>query len=105
MKQPSAKRSIAARLAAAFVRVYQLTVSPAIHAVFGPGCGCRFEPTCSCYAREALSKHGFLVGAWMALRRIFRCHPWNPGGYDPVPDLKSEDKQGIAAPFKTNLDG
>jgi len=46
---------------------------------------CRFHPTCSEYAREALLAHGFFRGGWMGLRRIARCNPWNPGGYDPVP--------------------
>lgn len=105
MSQPRRKHAIAVRLAAGFVRAYQLTVSPALHALFGPGSGCRFEPTCSCYAREALFKHGFFPGCRIALKRILRCHPWNPGGYDPVPDLKSEKTQDIAAPLNTHLDG
>jgi hypothetical protein len=46
---------------------------------------CRFTPTCSQYAVEALTKHGAFKGSWLALRRITRCHPRNPGGYDPVP--------------------
>jgi putative membrane protein insertion efficiency factor len=105
MNKLSAKPAVVVRLAAAFVRLYQLTLSPALHALFGPGCGCRFEPTCSCYAREALFKHGFLNGCGLALRRILRCHPWNPGGYDPVPGLNTEQKQNIAPHFKTHLDG
>ncbi|MGB0408781.1 MAG: membrane protein insertion efficiency factor YidD [Opitutales bacterium] len=97
--------SRAARCASRLVRIYQLTVSPAMHAILGPGSGCRFYPTCSCYAREALAKHGFFTGAWLSLRRILRCHPWRQAGFDPVPDLKSEHRQGIAAHFKTNSDG
>ncbi len=61
------------------VRVYQYTVSP----ILGPRC--RFTPTCSQYAIEALQKHGVLQGTYLALKRIARCHPRNPGGYDPVP--------------------
>jgi putative membrane protein insertion efficiency factor len=61
------------------VRGYQLLISP-----FVPP-SCRFHPTCSHYAIEALQKHGALKGAWLALRRIVRCHPWHPGGHDPVP--------------------
>lgn len=61
------------------VRAYQLIVSPFIPP------SCRFHPTCSHYAIEALEKHGALKGGWLALRRVFRCHPWHPGGHDPVP--------------------
>jgi putative membrane protein insertion efficiency factor len=61
------------------VRLYQRFVSPA----FGPNC--RFHPTCSSYAVTAIERHGVLKGGWMAVKRIGRCHPFNPGGYDPVP--------------------
>ena len=47
---------------------------------------CRFEPSCSAYALEALTKHGARRGAWLATRRVGRCHPWHPGGLDPVPE-------------------
>ncbi|MFK7937877.1 MAG: membrane protein insertion efficiency factor YidD [Roseovarius sp.] len=59
-------------------------------AVFSPWVGhnCRYQPTCSVYAMEALQKHGGLKGGWLAARRIFRCHPWGNSGYDPVPDHK-----------------
>lgn len=61
----------------ALIRVYQITVSPLI----GPSC--RFEPSCSRYMIGALTKYGLVRGAWKGLRRILRCHPWNPGRYDP----------------------
>jgi len=63
----------------ALVRVYRYAISP----LFGRSC--RFLPTCSEYAIEALQTHGLLRGIWLALRRIGRCHPWHAGGYDPVP--------------------
>jgi putative membrane protein insertion efficiency factor len=62
------------------INLYRWFVSP----LLGPNC--RFYPTCSCYAQEALHRHGALRGSWLAVRRIGRCHPWNPGGYDPVPE-------------------
>src|SRR5688572_3198399 len=70
-----------AHLLRALVVVYQWTLSPVL------GNNCRFEPSCSHYAVEALSKHGALRGSWLAIRRILRCHPWGGAGYDPVPDL------------------
>ena len=62
-----------------FVRGYQLFLSP-----FLPP-SCRYTPSCSAYAIEALQRHGALRGGWLALRRIARCHPFRPGGFDPVP--------------------
>lgn len=61
------------------IRVYQYAISPML------GRACRFEPSCSEYAVEALKRHGPIKGIWLAVRRIGRCHPWHPGGYDPVP--------------------
>ncbi len=61
------------------VRGYQIVLSPWI------GQSCRFTPTCSNYAIDALKEHGALRGSWMAIRRIGRCHPWHEGGHDPVP--------------------
>jgi putative membrane protein insertion efficiency factor len=69
----------AQRLLIALIRIYQLALSPFI------GNQCRFTPTCSQYAREAVEKHGAIKGTWMAIRRIGRCHPWHAGGHDPVP--------------------
>ncbi len=61
------------------VRAYQLAISPLLPP------SCRFYPSCSCYAIEALQRHGAFKGTWLAVRRIARCHPWHPGGHDPVP--------------------
>ncbi|MCJ8500887.1 membrane protein insertion efficiency factor YidD [Desulfatitalea alkaliphila] len=66
-------------IARAFIRVYQIAISPMV----GPAC--RFAPSCSEYALEALSRHGLLKGSGLALRRLLRCHPWGGSGYDPVP--------------------
>ncbi|MGH7996402.1 MAG: membrane protein insertion efficiency factor YidD [Opitutaceae bacterium] len=73
------------KVAIALVRLYQWTLSPALRAAGGPGSGCRFSPSCSEYAIEALRQHGAVKGAWLALLRVGRCHPLHPGGLDPVP--------------------
>lgn len=62
------------------IRAYRLIGSPWV------GHGCRFQPTCSAYAMEALEKHGAFRGTWLVLRRIGRCHPWGGSGIDNVPD-------------------
>ncbi|MEI6071590.1 MAG: membrane protein insertion efficiency factor YidD [Verrucomicrobiae bacterium] len=67
------------------IRIYQRVLSPALQAVCGPGCGCRFEPTCSEYFIQALRGHGFFNGLGLGIGRIARCHPWGGCGYDPVP--------------------
>ncbi|MER2510448.1 MAG: membrane protein insertion efficiency factor YidD [Amaricoccus sp.] len=71
--------SPAAHLLALPVRAYRLLLSPWV------GMHCRFQPTCSAYALEALDRHGALRGGWLTLRRIGRCHPWGPSGIDRVP--------------------
>jgi putative membrane protein insertion efficiency factor len=68
-----------AKLLIALIRGYQLTLSPFL------GGSCRFLPTCSEYAREALERHGAWRGSWLALRRLSRCHPLGASGFDPVP--------------------
>lgn len=69
------------------VRAYKLTLSPVLHLIAGPKAGCRFHPTCSDYALDALKQFGFLKGGWLAFRRILRCNPFHPGGHDPVPKV------------------
>lgn len=63
----------------ALIRAYQYAIRPLL------GANCRFAPSCSDYAAEAIAKHGSLKGVWLASRRILRCHPYHAGGYDPVP--------------------
>lgn len=63
----------------ALLRTYKRFISPLLPPA------CRFEPTCSVYAMQAVSRHGALRGSWLAVRRLARCHPFNPGGWDPVP--------------------
>lgn len=67
------------KLLIALIRGYQLIISPHL------GQCCRFHPSCSCYATEAVQRHGALRGSVMAARRVLRCHPFHDGGYDPVP--------------------
>lgn len=66
-------------LLVSLIRVYKTAISP----LFPPSC--RFYPTCSTYTMEAIEKHGPFRGGWLGVKRIARCHPWNEGGYDPVP--------------------
>ena len=70
------------------IRAYQILLSPFI------GNHCRFYPTCSSYAIEALHKHGAMKGLWLALRRISHCHPWHEGGIDPVPEPMNKKTHG-----------
>ena len=78
MSGPGAMRP-AARAAAAVLRFYKNVLSPLLPRAS------RYEPTCSVYAREAIERHGLARGAWLALRRLARCHPFRAGGFDPVP--------------------
>jgi hypothetical protein len=68
------------RLLVGLITIYQKLVSPRL------GANCRYRPTCSTYAVEAVTRFGVMRGGWLALRRLGRCHPLRPGGYDPVPD-------------------
>ncbi len=75
------------RLLILFIQLYRYTLSPLL------GTRCRFEPSCSLYAIEAIREHGALKGGWLAARRLGRCHPFHPGGHDPVPQL-AEHRHG-----------
>ncbi|MFB9377207.1 membrane protein insertion efficiency factor YidD [Kineococcus gynurae] len=81
-----------ALLLTVLVRAYQLLVSP----LLGPTC--RFYPSCSQYAIDALRERGVLVGLWLTVRRLGRCHPWNPGGVDPVPPRRADRDRASTAP-------
>jgi putative membrane protein insertion efficiency factor len=72
------------RIALGVIRLYQLTLSRALAPT------CRFEPSCSRYGYEAISRYGMWRGGWLAATRVMRCHPFNPGGYDPVPELEED---------------
>lgn len=82
-KQPQGMTALA-RVLAAPVHAYRLVLSPWV------GHGCRYQPTCSAYALEALERHGGLRGGWLMVHRVCRCHPWGGSGYDPVPGADPE---------------
>jgi len=71
------------------IRAYRYLISP----MLGPTC--RFYPSCSCYAEEALQQHGALHGSYLTVRRLLRCHPWHEGGYDPVPPATPINNEAI----------
>ncbi len=73
------KRLFIRKIAVFPIRVYQYCISPLLPPA------CRFYPSCSSYAAQAITRHGIARGTLLALRRLARCHPWSPGGYDPVP--------------------
>jgi putative membrane protein insertion efficiency factor len=70
------------------IQGYRLLISPWL------GNHCRFYPSCSCYAHEAIATYGARRGAWLALRRLLRCHPWHSGGFDPLPELTKKTPHG-----------
>jgi hypothetical protein len=72
-------RSLPSALLLGLLKAYKTFVSPLLPPA------CRFYPSCSAYAMQAIGRYGALKGSWLALKRLSRCHPWNPGGYDPVP--------------------
>jgi putative membrane protein insertion efficiency factor len=76
------------RLTIVFIKLYRYLISPYM------GQHCRFTPTCSCYAIEALEQYGMIKGSRLALRRLAKCHPWHEGGYDPVPHCVHDPDNG-----------
>jgi putative membrane protein insertion efficiency factor len=89
--------SVPARLLLAVISAYKKVVSP----VLGPRC--RFAPSCSSYAAEAVTTHGAARGGWLTVRRLARCHPFHPGGHDPVPPARSTsatmDTEPVTSPL------
>ena len=75
-----------ARLIKAMIKIYSLLISPWL------GSNCRYAPSCSQYAEQAVERHGAMRGSWLAIKRIARCHPWGGEGYDPVP---GQDKEKV----------
>jgi putative membrane protein insertion efficiency factor len=76
--------TLPARAVVTLIAAYQKMVSPSL------GANCRYRPTCSSYAKEAVQRFGVVRGGWLAVRRLARCHPLRPGGYDPVPNGGAE---------------
>mgnify|MGYP003738333139 CR=1 FL=1 len=87
----------AQHLAVGAIRFYRWVVSPAKTVLFGPLGRCRYNPSCSAYALEAVRTHGTLRGLWLALRRFGRCHPWGGCGDDPVPPARARSAENAAS--------
>jgi hypothetical protein len=85
------------------IRVYQAVLSPVLLAILGPSARCRFTPTCSQYAREAVGRHGAMIGGWLALRRLGRCHPWGDCGEDLPPAAPLKLKLPLLKPRKSGI--
>ena len=79
----------------AVIRFYRWVISPAKNVVFGPMAQCRFTPSCSAYALEAVQAHGAFAGSWLGVKRICRCHPWGGCGEDPVPLKQNQDVKNL----------
>ena len=84
------------------IRAYRWTISPAQFFLFGSTGGCRFTPTCSQYAVEAVQTHGALAGTLLATKRICRCHPWSEAGHDPVPEFRIQNSEFGISPKPTH---
>ena len=94
--------NLAQSILIALVWVYRWVLSPAKTFVLGPQARCRFTPTCSEYALEAMQRHGAMQGAFLSVRRVCRCHPWGDCGHDPVPDEVQSSKPKVQ-PFEPVL--
>ena len=89
MREERSRMNIVQHILILGLRVYRCTVGAVQPVLFGPLAGCRFSPSCSAYAMEAIRVHGAMAGIWLGLKRVCRCHPWGECGYDPVPAMKS----------------
>ena len=85
------------------VRVYRLVVSPAQTFLFGSTGGCRFTPTCSTYAMDAVAEHGAIAGTFLAAKRVCRCHPWGDCGHDPIPESEKRKTENLLRPAHSSL--
>jgi len=85
------------------LRLYRMVISPTLGAFFGPTGGCRFTPTCSAYAAQAVREHGAARGSWLATGRLCRCHPWGGHGRDPVPGRNCSTIEACVAPLDAVL--
>lgn len=86
------------RLVVLPIAAYRRWISP-----LKPAPSCRFHPTCSAYAHDAILSHGVLRGGWLAIRRVAKCHPWHPGGLDPVPPPGAAPGASRSAPVRSEL--
>lgn len=91
MSSRSSLAAVPARSLLAVLRFYRMAISPIRPAV------CRYTPSCSAYAVEAIERFGAIRGGWLALRRLLRCHPFHRGGHDPVPESVGRDKSRLGA--------
>jgi len=76
----------AKKIALFLLQAYKYCISPFL------GQNCRFYPSCSCYAQEAIENHGIIFGSWLSLKRLLKCHPWHPGGVDLVPKQQKREE-------------
>jgi len=89
------KPRLSTRIVLGMISFYRLAISPRL----GPSC--RYEPSCSAYAAEAVERFGVLRGGWLAMRRLLRCHPFHAGGYDPVPQVDRDVHVSTAVSFRS----
>jgi putative membrane protein insertion efficiency factor len=97
---PARIARLPARALLGAIWLYQRTLSPVLPVILGAGCGCRFAPTCSHYAAEAVREHGAAMGIVLAVRRLAKCTPLHPGGFDPVPPRRRPRCRVVRSPVR-----